>query len=469
MLLAEENRERSRFESEGEITIRGGRVPYRTVCEDNFILDADGNPAGTVFSYAYFRSDVKNPESRPVLFGFNGGPGSGSQWLHLGILGPKRIRIPDEMNMPTTPPFELEDNPNCLLDMCDIVLVDPVGCGLGRLFNDEKKENMLGFNQDAYTLALFMEAWLTRYNRRNSPILLFGESYGTGRIALLLAELYGASGGETNNPGISVSGVMFLGCYFFDPLPVEQTALNMSSMAATNWYHNPEGKPSLEEFFEQAHEFTANEYIPAIFKGDELPPEERERVVKRMSHFLGISEEYILDHRMRIDIMDFKRELLRDTKEIVGLYDGRYKWKDLKHVKNVSIGGDDPAMGVHIPAFQAGMSLLRKELGITFDRASRSSTWYVSQNWIRKLELTPADALAAAMRRNPALKAFFATGKYDLCTTAGIARYLAYHSNLDTSRVQVGTYPSGHMAYIGEEGAAALAWDMREFFESALK
>ena len=129
MLVAEENRQKKPLTAQGEITLRGQRIPYHTVCEDNFIIGSDGEPAGSVFTYAYFRSDVEHPERRPILFGFNGGPGSASLWLHLGLLGPRRISIPEELALSPTPPYELEDNPNCLLDMCDIVLVDPVGCG----------------------------------------------------------------------------------------------------------------------------------------------------------------------------------------------------------------------------------------------------------------------------------------------------------------------------------------------------
>lgn len=469
MLMAEENCKKNCFTSESKIMIHGECIPYHTVCEDNFIIDNDGQPVGSVFTYAYFRSDVEHPECRPILFGFNGGPGSASLWLHLGLLGPRRISIPNELTVSTTPPYELEDNPNCLIDMCDIVLVDPVGCGLGRLFKEDEKSKLFGFNQDANVLAKVMGAWLTRYNRLNSPIFLFGESYGTGRVALLLAELFGAGGVDDNPMGISVNGVIFLGCYFFANLPIEQTALNMSSMAAANWYHNPEGKPDLETFFEEAHRFTADEYLPAIFRGDELTEEERERVILRMAYYTGLKPEFLRRHRMRVDIRDFLSNLLDDNNEYIGMYDGRYKWKKEANVRANSITGDDPAASRYTPAFLAGFQLLRKELNIDFDRVIRSSTQHVSENWIRDLKLTPSDALSAAMHRNPNLKAFFMSGKYDLCTTAGIARYLAFHSHLDPARVQFATYPSGHMAYIGEDSAKQLAKDMRTFYASTLK
>ena len=177
----EENWEKTRFESDHVLHLRGQEIPYHTVCEDNFFYNEEGKAVATMYSYAYFRSDVKDASARPVLFAYNGGPGSASLWLHLGLIGPRRVKLEDEIHLPTVPPFELEDNPNCLLDICDLVIVDMVGTGLGRLFDEAAKEEFYGSDQDIRQLALFVDGWLTRYQRRNSPVFLAGESYGTGR------------------------------------------------------------------------------------------------------------------------------------------------------------------------------------------------------------------------------------------------------------------------------------------------
>jgi len=171
---------------------------------------------------------------------------------------------------------------------------------------------------------------------------------------------------------------------------------------------------------------------------------------------------------MKVEIREFCANLLDDTNEYVGLYDGRYKWKKEPNVKTVSIGGDDPSMSAVAPAYLGAFALMRKELNIDFDRVMRSNTWLVQESWDRKLGLAPSDALSASMHRNPNLKAFFMSGKYDLCTTSGIARYLSTHSHLDPERVQFATYPSGHMAYIGEDSAKLMAEDIRAFCNSTL-
>ena len=134
-----ESREKSRFESSGSFQLRGQTIPYHTVCEDNFFVDEQGEPTATIFSYAYFRSDVQDASTRPVLFAYNGGPGSSSLWLHAGLFGPRRIRLEDEIHLPTVPPFELQDNPHCLLDLCDIVIVDLVCTGLSRQFQGKAR------------------------------------------------------------------------------------------------------------------------------------------------------------------------------------------------------------------------------------------------------------------------------------------------------------------------------------------
>ncbi len=467
-MVLDECREKSRFTSKGAVTLGGVRVPYDTICEDNFFLDEEGKPAGSIFSYAYLRSDVEDPSTRPVLFGYNGGPGCSSLWVHMGLLGPRRLKLDDELHLPTTPPFELEDNPYCLLDLCDLVMVDPVGTGLGRLFQDKAKEDFYDAHGDVRALAAFIEQWLTRYGRRNSPVLLAGESYGTARSALLVGELLGAGPEKTEIMGISVNGIMLLGSAFMEDLPVEKPATSLLTMAATNHYHHPDGKPDRDTFLKEAWQFAQGEYISALFRGDELSREERARVAGKLSYFTGLGERYLLSRNLRVETRDFMHRVLEDEGLVVGYYDSRYTWPEILALKDANAIADDPAMGQYTPAFQTAFALMRQELGITFDRGSKGLSFPANEAWNRKCKTTPAQSLAGAMRRNPRLRVFFASGLYDLCTTAGNARYLASHSNLDMSRVTRGEYPSGHMAYLGEESARLLGADMRKFFAQAL-
>lgn len=460
--------EQTRFESDHVLHLKGQEIPYHSICEDNFFQNQEGKAVATIYSYSYFRSDVEDPSTRPVMFAYNGGPGSASLWLHLGLIGPRRVKLEDEIHhLPTVPPFELEDNPNCLLDICDLVVVDMVGTGLGRLFDEEAKEDFYGSDADIRQLAMFIDGWLRRYERYNSPIILAGESYGTGRSALLAAELLGGGPENQDTLGISVSGILLLGTYFYEETPFPGTALGLPSMAATHWYHKPEGKPGLREFVEQAYEFVAKEYVPAFYLGDDLPKAQKVALLDRMAYFTGLKLDYLQHNWMTVDCREYMNLLLKDEHKIVGYYDSRYAWDELPGVPDSNVIADDPAMGQYTPAYLAGFSLLRKEMNIQLQRRSKGLSHGVNIQWNRSFKRNPGQALAGAMRRNPKLQVFFASGLYDLCTTAGNARYLAKHNRLDQSRITIGEYPSGHMAYLGEESAKLLGEDLRAFVEKA--
>lgn len=468
-MITDECREKSRFVSQGEVTLHGVRIPYNTVCEDNFFLSEDGKPVASIFSYAYFRSDVADPFTRPILFAYNGGPGCGSLWIHMGLFGPKRLKTGDELNISPVPPFELEENPHCLLDICDIVLVDPVGTGFGRLFDESKREEFYSTDGDVESLGMFIDNFLSRYNRHNSPILLAGESYGTGRSALLVGELLGGSPKKSVMQGVAVSGVMLLGSFFFADVPVEKAVLDLPSMAATYDFHMPHSDVSHEDFVKAAEAFAGGEYLTALYRNDFLSDGEKSAVAEKLSHFTGVDKAYILSHDLRINMRDFMHLLLKDQDKVVGYYDSRYTWKELNSLKIANTIADDPAMGQYTPAFHSAFALMKQELGITFDRRSDALSFHINTTWDRKYQISPSDSLGLSMRRNKRLHVYFACGEYDLCTTSGMAKYLASHSHLDMDRVKIGVYPSGHMAYLGEESARLLAKDMRDFFQKAIQ
>ena len=234
-----------RFVTEGRGCFDGEEIAYKMTAEEVILDGNTGKPAGSMFSCSYIRTDVENGMQRPVIFAYNGGPGSGCLWLHLGFFGPRRVRIDDEVNPSPVPPYELEDNPRCLLRECDIVMVDPVGCGYGRLFHQEAGQAFFGVEGDADAAAVFIEWWLERYGRRNSPVYLAGESYGTVRTCMLLRELCGGPMSEKHRlSAVPVSGVILMGTVL-DGLPgmpeafrVPETALQLPTMAAVHWYHH---------------------------------------------------------------------------------------------------------------------------------------------------------------------------------------------------------------------------------------
>ena len=463
----EECWDKTRYESDHVLRLGSVEIPYHAVCEDNFFYDDEGKAVATIYSYSYFRSDVKDASTRPVLFAYNGGPGSASLWLHLGLIGPRRVKMPDEMHLSTVPPFELEDNPNCLLDICDVVVVDMVGTGLSRLFDEKAKEQFYDADADIRQLAMFVDGWLTRYGRHNSPVILAGESYGTGRSCLLAAELLGGGAQNQDTMGISVCGILLLGSYFFEETHFSEVALNLPSMAATCCYHFPEGKPALTEFVKQAYEFVEREYLPAYYRGDELPAGEKAKLLERMSYFTGMGVAELENTWMDLSGMEYSKKLMEKQNRVVGFYDSRYTWPALHGVPDSNVIADDPAMGQYTPAYLGGFALLRDEMQIKVQRRCKGLSHGVNAAWNRSFKMSPGKALAGAMRRNPGLNVFFASGLFDLCTTAGNARFLARHNRLDPNRVTIGEYPSGHMAYLGEESAKLLGDDLRAFVKKS--
>ena len=288
----QENLEKSKYEANGSIQIQGKTIPYHTICEDNFFVDEENNPVASIFSYAYFRSDIENNSKRPILFIYNGGPGCASLWLHMGLFGPRIVKLDDELNLPTVPPFELEDNPHCLLDLCDLVFIDPVGTGLGRLIQEKARNEFYETHGDVRSVSKFIEQFLARYNRRNSPVLLAGESYGTARSALLAGELMGAGPEKADTMGISVSGIFLLGSYFIEKLPVEASATDLITMAATNYFHNPKENISQKDFIDEAFAFASTEYVTALFLGDACP--NKEEIAAKLAYYSGIDQNYWL-------------------------------------------------------------------------------------------------------------------------------------------------------------------------------
>lgn len=286
------------FTSEGSVELRSGRVPYRTVCEDNVFYNKEGKPIASIFSYSYFRADVKDPASRPVLFGFNGGPGASSMMVHVGFLGTKRMKYFPDPDCPTTlPPYEAVDNIDCLLDVADIVVVDPVGTGYGLLLDDDCAEQFFSIESDAEALLTFISHWLSKYDRWLSPKYLVGESYGCIRSAVAAGIATG--NGSKRSYAMAFDGLVLIGNtittgrYFNRDIPCELTVLAMPTAAAINWYHNHPSRQSLEEFVREARKFGETEYMEALFRGNSLETAEYERIRRKVSYYTGISEEYL--------------------------------------------------------------------------------------------------------------------------------------------------------------------------------
>jgi len=476
------------FESEGSVKLLSGEtVPFKSICQDNVFYDEEGKGIGTMFTYSYFRSDIKDASERPVIFFFNGGPGSGSLWLHVGLFGPWRVKYddPEAVNVPSLPPYRVENNELCLLDIADLVFIDPVGTGWGRLLDNDSGERFYSMDNDADSFNTLIQIWLSKYNRWQSPKYLLGESYGTNRAALLAESLSGSSQSEFSCVGIN--GLVLLGNAMghstyqamgpgagaqnddvlkFDT--VEDAALMLPSMAATNWYHNKiDG--TVEDFVQKAYDFCANEYIVALFKGSSISDEERDKIAEKVAYFSGLSKEIVLEQDLRPKKWEYLKLVLKDRGLEVGVYDSRFTLPLNKEYTQENMVRDDAAISQYTPSFMAAISgHFKQALNITHERKYYAISRDVSREWKRVSKRSCSKSLTASMRRNPELKVLFSSGVYDIQCQMGQARYLAHQIGIDLKRVKFSEYTSGHMAYLGEPAAKAFADDVRAMVEGSL-
>lgn len=463
----------SRFTGEGNITLRGVKVPYHTVSEDNVFYDDDGKAIASIFSYSYFRSDVEDVKSRPVLFGFNGGPGTSSMMVHVGFLATKRVKYgeADDDGLPL-PPYESCDNDQCLLDIADLVLIDPVGTGFGRLLDESKKDLFYGIEPDAEAILTFIQAWLARYNRWQSPKYLMGESYGCTRASTVAG--MGSLSGSDRAYSVTFDGIIMIGNtvtvgkHFRDKAPVHPAVLALPTLAAVNWYHNHPSNQTVEEFVAEAKRFADTEYLLALYQGESLKGEAREHIIERLIYYTGVSREYLEKRDLVMEDVEYRGQVARNKGRSVARLDGRITRPLYRPLQDEQEWGirDDAAEGKYNAFFQ---SVLCGEvfplLGIKWDRNFVNSHSLYT-NWNNDIKgRNTSQSLSAAMRRTPTMRTFFINGWYDICTQIGILYYTLDHSGLPMERVFVKGYEAGHMAYLGEKNMQAVTDDMYTFIQ----
>jgi carboxypeptidase C (cathepsin A) len=461
------------FESVHEGMFGGHKVRYKAVVAEYFIKDAAGKRTASLIATSYLRTDVPKGAARPVVFVFNGGPGSASLWLHLGLVGPRRVDFPDAVSPPTTPPFHLVDNEESPLDVADIVLFDPPGTGFSRILPDGKPEEFYGVAQDAQTTVDFIEQWVRENDRWNAPKYLLSESYGTIRAAVVARLLAGGPMSTGNMDGVTLNGVILLGqALDFSSTSGDLRYLNeLPSLAATAcYYHKVNSGCTAEDQVEAARKFSSDVYLRALYAGSALPASERDTVADRLASLIGLPSAYIRQHDLRVSASDFAHALLADRHEEIGTYDGRYVLPAANSGKDPV--ADDPAMGQYVPGFVAAFNLyVRNELGVSIDdnyEAIAFRTINARWDWgqgpgVQTPPVNYATDLAVAMRRNPRLRLMVGTGYYDLQTTLGTAEYTVAHSGIPSEATEMHLYPSGHMAYLGDDSRKMLARDLRAF------
>ncbi|WP_380873388.1 peptidase S10 [Sphingomonas sp. DBB INV C78] len=452
----------------------GQAISYKAVAGETYLKDKDGKPLAAIYSTSYIKEGKADP-NRPVIFLYNGGPGSGSLWLHMGAFGPKRVAIPSDARDDGAPPYPIVDNPESLLDVGDLVFIDPVGTGFSRALGKKDPKDYWGVTKDAKSIAEFIRLWLAENGRWNAPKFIGGESYGTTRSAALLNELEGTYNDVSVNGVILISTILDFAAGADTPGNEMTHILNVPSMAATAWYHNKVANrtATVEEFVAQARAFAAGPYATALLKGNALGAEERASVRAELSRFTGLSEQFLDRADLRVLPGRFYKELLRDRGLTVGRLDSRYTGKDYDSAGEEP--DNDPSFYGIDGAYAAAMnSYARETLGFKTDRD------YISiggvKGWDWKLEgagrdqevyMNVAPYIGKGLRENNGLRIFVGQGYYDFATPFFAAEYSLSRTGMPKDgRIQFHYYESGHMMYVREDDLRKLSADVRQFIRA---
>jgi carboxypeptidase C (cathepsin A) len=454
-----------------ELRIGEKKLTYHTTAGLMPIKNEKGETEARLFFMAYTLDSPEGDRSRPLMFSFNGGPGSSSVWLHLGGLGPRRVRMVDDGAMPA-PPFKLVDNEQTWLEETDLVFIDPVDTGYSRATTPELAKQFCGVEKDLESVGELIRLYLTRYKRWSSPLFLVGESYGTFRAAGLAGNLI--EKGIAFNGIVLVSSILNMQTARFDEGNDQPSILYLPTYAATAWYHGrlPSDlqERDLADILAEVEAWAAGEYTVALAKGSSLGDEERAAVAERLARYTGLSPRYVEQSNLRVEIRRFCKELVRDEGRTVGRLDSRYTGFDALGVSETP--DFDPSLAAIRPPFTAMLNdYVRTELGYENDaeyHILRSLEW----DWGSAGEGYPktSEALGRAFARNPYLHLFIASGFYDLATPYFATRYTLDHLPLDAAtRGQITTedYPVGHMVYLELNTLAKLQADVAAFIHRA--
>lgn len=454
------------------ITLGGQKIAYTANAGNMVLKDEEGNAKASVFYVAYTMDGVKDPGDRPVTFSFNGGPGAASLWVHLGAFGPRRVERTEEgMGLP--PPGRLVDNEHSLLDVTDLVFIDPVSTGYSRPAPGQDVKQFHGVRQDIEWVAAFIRLWVTRNERWASPKLIAGESYGTTRAAGL-AQYLGERYGMMLNGVVMVSSVLNWQNQEFNVGNDMPYILHLPTYAATAWYHRKlpsELQGDLRKTLDEVEEFARGDYALALLQGDRLAPEKRREIAGRIARYTGLSPDYVERSNLRIEIYRFTKELLRGEGKTVGRLDTRFTGSDLDSVGEAP-EYDPSSVSTDGPYTAMVNDYLRRELGYKEDRPYErlAVVWPWSWAGFENKYVNLAESLRKAMTRNPDLQVLFTCGYYDLATPYFDSVYTVDHLGLAESlrgHVQLTYYESGHMMYIREADHAKLKKDIASFIRTA--
>ncbi|SMD42172.1 Carboxypeptidase C (cathepsin A) [Aquiflexum balticum DSM 16537] len=462
------------FETSHQGTFHGKGISYKAIAGETYLKNSEGEPSAAIWSTAYIKEEP-DASKRPVTFIFNGGPGSASVWLHMGVFGPRVVQVDSNAKEDDgAAPFKVINNDLALLDITDLVFIDPVGTGYSQVIGRGKVEDFWGLKEDANSIAQFMRLWITQHQRWQSPKFIVGESFGTTRAGAVTAALEG--GGQT----MALNGLILIS-QALDYQGSTSAHDNIASyftyfptMAATSWYHGKAGQgKDLKDFVQEAREFAYNDYLPALYKGNQLSTEEKKRIAEKIAYFLGLDPGYVFLSDNRILTSRFKKELLRKDGKTIGTLDGRYLGEEGDQTADRPTLGDASSYAIDAAYTASLQDYFARTLKVKMDRPYLTSNNKIYGKWNWKpvpdgtgwepSYVNVARGLGESMRRNKDLKVMVANGYYDLITPFLDAEYTFARHDIPLDRVEMFYYEGGHMMYNHRPDFEKLVEDIRRF------
>ncbi len=452
-------------------------INYKAIASETYLKDAAGMPVASIWSVAYVKENTADQKDRPVTFVFNGGPGSASMWLHMGLFGPKVVKVnSDAKEDDGAAPYNLTVNDQGLFDLTDFVFIDPVGTGYSRTVGKGKNENYWGLNEDTASISKLIRQWITQNNRWFSPKYIAGESFGTTRAVAVANTLEGGGQNIALNGLILISQALDYAGSTSVHDNITSYLTYLPSMAATAWFHKKAGQgKTLEAFVEECRDFTYNEYASVLYKGSLLTEFERNKVAEKLSYFTSLTKEYILMSNLRILMPRFQKQLLAKEGLAVGRLDGRFMGDEIDKLSEGPHLGDPCSYQIS-SAYTAALNYyFASELNVKMDRPYLTSNKNIGRLWNWRTvpkgsywEPTPVSVsrkLAETMRRNPEMKVMVANGYYDLICPFFDAEFTFTRNGIEREKIYMKYYEAGHMMYTNEVDFIKLSQDIRAFLK----